>query len=121
MNYVQVRSSTPDNEIVLLLRAILETQHEQNMLLKAGIQQQNDTNQQASVWKQENPELSNRCRAIVAKAAALMNALLEELVVDLENIDTGWDDKYMLFEFIDKYGPKLQQFNILVQTLVQLG
>ncbi|MHA2135961.1 MAG: hypothetical protein ACW99J_19045 [Candidatus Thorarchaeota archaeon] len=119
MNYIQVPS--PNNEIIVLLRAILEKQHEQNMLLKTMLQRQNDMHQQASKWKAENPELSNRCQAATKKAAILMNGILEDLVDDLEILDTRWHDKYMLSEFIDKYGPKLQHFSILVQTLAQLG
>lgn len=121
---IQVRSSgNSGNEAILLLRAMLVKQDEHNALLQSLVQRQNDTANSNAVWKTGHPELSKRCTSSVKRANELMTELVEKLVGELEEFteDTGWDGNFAVFELIDKYGQKIQQFNVIIQTLAQLG
>lgn len=114
---IQVRASgNSGNEAILLLR-------EQNALLQTLVQRQNDATKGNAAWKVEHPELSKRCATSVKRANELMTELVEKLVADLEEFtgDAGWEGNFAVFELIDKYGQKIQQFNIIIQTLTQLG
>lgn len=114
---IQVRTSgNSGNEAILLLR-------EQNMLLKTLVQHQNNATKGNADWKVGHPELSKRCASAVKRANELMTDLVEKLVTDLEELteEEGWEGNFAVFELIDKYGQKIQQFNIIIQTLAQLG
>lgn len=121
---VQVRPSGGGNEAILLLRAILDKQNEQNALLTALVKRQGESTRQTAAWKNANPELSSRCAKAAEKASELMNRMIERLVSDLEELeqDEGWDGgDYALNEVIDRYGPRFHQFSMLLQTIAQLG
>lgn len=122
---IQVRpSGGGNNEAIMLLRAILDKQNEQNALLTALVKRQNDNTRQTAQWKNEHPELSSRCHEAAQKASELMNKMLERLVSDLEDLDDEIDwggEMFELNEFIDRYGYKFQQFSAMLQTLAQLG
>lgn len=114
---IQVRASgNSGNEAIMLLR-------EQNSLLKTLVQRQNDATKGNTAWKTANPKLSKRCASSVKRANELMTELVEKLVTDLEELteNEGWENNFAVFELIDKYGQKIQQFNIIIQTLSQLG
>lgn len=121
---IQVRASgNSGNEAILLLRAMLGKQNEQNALLQSLVQRQNDTSRSNAAWKTANPALSKRCATSVKRANELMTELVEKLVTDMEELteDEGWENNFAVFELIDKYGQKIQQFNVIIQTLSQLG
>lgn len=111
-----------DNEIVGLLRAILAQQTEQNALLTSFVKRQSmDTNAE---WRNMNPELSSRCGEVTAKAAKIMDQMLEQLVDEMEQMEPGdsYDGgDYQVEEFVTKYGNKFQQFNMILNVLSQLG
>lgn len=111
------------NEAIILLRGILEKQNELNALLQAVVKRQGDSIRQTARWKTEHPDLSKRCAASAKRGSELMTELIERLVDELEGLDADddWSGNYKLFELIDKYGHKFQQFNLIVQTLAQLG
>ena len=122
---IQVRSNGGgNNEAILLLRAILDKQNEQNALLTALVKRQSENTRQTAQWKNEHPELSSRCKEAAQKASNLMNQMIERLVNDLEELedDEDWGgEPFALNELIDKYGYKFQQFSALLHTLAQLG
>lgn len=114
---IQVRASgNSGNEAILLLR-------EQNGLLKTLVQRQNAATKGNADWKTSNPELSKKCAVAVKRANELMTELVEKLVEDMEELaeQDGWEGNFSAFELLDKYGPKIQQFNVIIQTLAQLG
>lgn len=114
---IQVRASgNSGNEAILLLR-------EQNVLLKTLVQRHNNATRGNAAWKTGHPELSKRCAAAVKRANELMTELVEKLVDDLEELteEEGWGGNFAVFELIDRYGQKIQQFNVIIQTLAQLG
>lgn len=107
-----------------LLRAILEKQQEQNSLLASLVQRQNEGARQNAHWKKQHSSLSKQCHQAAIKASALMDELIANIVDELDDIDQEedwYDGNFKLFELIDKYGPKLQQFTVILQTLAQLG
>jgi len=120
---VQVRGTGGNNEAIMLLRGILEKQNEQTALLQALVQRQNAGLRQNAQWKKENPELAKRCGAATKRGQEHLAGLIERLVEALEDLreDDNWDANYALFELIDKYGHKLQQFGVIISTLTQLG
>ena len=79
---LQVKHSSGSNEAVMLLRAILAKQDEQNALLKALVEKQHVQTRATAQWKNEHPALSQRCKQATDKAARLMDSLIEHLVED---------------------------------------
>lgn len=121
---VQVRGAGGgNNEAILLLRGILEKQGEQSELLKALVQRQNASSRQNVQWKKENDKLSKRCGIATKRSQKLLTGLIEQIVGELEELgeENNWEENYALFELIDKYGYKLQQFGVILNTLTQLG
>ena len=116
---------TPPNEAILLLRDIRDKQGEQNRLLAMLIKKQMSATNQTNQWKNHNVELSKRCGTASDTAAKLMFKLVDSLVEDIEKIsDDGvnWQgENFEFYELVDKYGQKLQQFSVIIQTLSQLG
>lgn len=120
---IQVYHSGGDNEAIVLLRAILAKQTEQNALLAAMVKRQSENVRSNAQWKKEHPDLSKRCHTATERAGNLMNDLLDRLVAELEQMDdTGdWESNFELFELIDTYGPRFQQFSVILQSLAQLS
>ncbi len=110
-------------ESIVLLRGILEKQNEQNALLQALVKRQSDPVRQNAQWKHANPELSKRCAGAVKRANDLMTQIVQQIVEGIEDLDedVDWEENYPVFELINAYGPRLQQFNIILNTLTQLG
>jgi len=110
------------NETIVLLRAILEKQNEQNAILNSMAQRQSQNVRQTAEWQKTYPELAKRCVGAANRASELLNSLLEKLVSDLESIESDdYVGDYELMELIDKYGHRFQQLSLLLQTLSQLG
>ncbi len=113
----------PNTHALMLLEAILSRQTEQNELLKTLVQRQNANTASSDKWKKEHPDLAKRCLSAAKKASELMNNLIEEMVTDIEDIDSdnSWDGNFAAVEILDKYGSKIQQFGMVLNTLTQLG
>ncbi len=120
---IQVHRSGDNNEAVMLLRSILAKQTEQNALLAAMVKRQSESVRSNAQWKKEHPELSRRCHAAAERASGLMNSLLDKLVTELEEMGEveEWDGNFELFELVDTYGPRFQQFSMILQSLAQLS
>lgn len=114
----------PTNETTAtLLNEILKQQSEQNQLLKILITRQHDMERHLSQWKHDNPALTKRCAYAAKRANNLMTSLLENLVNDIENLPDVSDlnESFTLFELIDRYGYRIQQFQLITHILSQLG
>ncbi len=120
---IQVHRSDGNNEAILLLRSILDKQTEQNALLAAMVKRQSENVRSNAQWKKEHPELSKRCHVAAERASVLMNSLLDELITKLEDLDEAeeWEANFELFELIDTYGPRFQQFSMILQSIAQLS
>lgn len=112
-----------DNEAIRLLKEMVQRQTELNALLLALVKRQQDPVRQNAQWKNDNPELAKRCAAVSEQANGLLIQLVEDLVTDLEDSKgtEGWKDSFESTEIADKYGYKLQQLHIIMQTLAQLS
>lgn len=117
--------TAPPNEAILLLRDIRDEQVEQNKFLAGIIKKQIAVTNQITQWKKHNSELSKRCGTASETASKLMFKLVDNLIEDIEKISedgVNWQgENFEFYELIDKYGQKLQQFNVIIQTLAQLG
>ncbi len=116
--------STPNMLVLKLLHGILEKTVEQNNLLSILIIQQQSTLRQTQTWKEENKQLSKQYGDAARIANKLMQGVMEEVSLALEELDEdpGYGDtEYQLTEFLDKYGPRVQQLGIIVQMLSNLG
>lgn len=69
-------------------------------------------------WRTANPELARRCQRAAVAYNNILTTMLEEIVEMAENDDAN---DFVLFDFLDRCGPRLMHLNNLVQTLVQLG
>ena len=124
----EIQSQPPPNEAVMLLRDIRDSQIEQNNLLAKLIKKQLVITNKTEHWKQHNSELSQRCGKAAKKSSDLMFKLVDALVEDIEKLSDTDDDviswggeNFEFYELIDKYSYKLQQFNLIIQTLAHLG
>lgn len=122
-----IQRQPPPNEAIMLLRDIRDRQIEQNNLLATLIKKQLAITNQTEHWKQHNSELSKRCGKAAKKSSDLMFKLVDDLVEDIEKMSDAdgaisWEGaNFEFYELLDKYGHKLQQFNLIIQTLAQLG
>lgn len=109
-----------DLHVILLLQQIRDELQRQGKLIEASHQAQKQSSNPDG-WKKENPELAKRCGVAFKKANRMMNKLIEELVTHIEDTDDDIDSNYLAFEFVDKYGQRVQQLSYLVQVLSQIS
>src|SRR3990172_198109 len=117
---------SPREEQTELLREMIAAQDRTNDLLEelantvAATQKQraNELNQ----WRNAHPALAAACRQA---AEALTRVQIEYLDRMTEEINDTSDDmvegEFMLNEFIDRYGPRLEHLNGVIQVLAQLS
>lgn len=113
-------------ETVRLLRDLVQAKDRQNELLEEMVNhlvgQQKQRAQELAQWKKLHPLLSKKCRAAAESLSKIQSNLIESLASDVENLDDfGFDSEYMLYEFVDKYGPRLAHFNGVLQVMSQLA
>jgi hypothetical protein len=109
-------------EDTLLLRAMVTQQQEQNSLLKTMLQQQNAGKQANDQWRQQNQELASACKDARVKLERLLLDFVEEMTQSLAELEEeGYCGAFTTCEFLDKYGPRIQQFSILSHFLINLG
>lgn len=86
-------------------------------LMEMRLQQQEDGLRR---WRDENLELSKRCKRAATVFSKVHNVLLEEILEVTENSEEDLNT-FTMHEFLDKYGPKLPHLQNMIQILTQLG
>lgn len=110
------------SEALDILRRLLVAQERQNQLLIKLIQESQKKTQASGneVWKKDNAGLSRRCSNASSKGNDIFTSMVENMVSDLESMEDD-DYNFALFEFVDKYGTRFQQFGSVLNVLSQLG
>jgi hypothetical protein len=112
--------------LTILLSQILETQQRQcklmEDLLQATTAAQRSRTVELNQWKQANPHLARGCRIAAEKMAQVQSQFLENMTNEIaENAESMTDGDFMLYEFVDRFGPRLAHLNGVLQVLSQLG
>ena len=112
--------------IIALLRQLATGQDRQNKLLEQILQQTNAVyrRRQAELgqWRQANLQLAQRCKRAAETLSRVQNEFLERLTNEIaDSEDSLLDGDFMLYEFVDQFGPRLAQLNGLLQVLSQLS
>ncbi len=118
--------SDGSNALSVLLSQILEAQQRQCKLLEELLQAttaaQRTRNVELNQWKQANPHLARGCRIAAEKMAQVQSQFLENMTNEIaENAESMSDGDFMLYEFVDRFGPRLAHLNGVLQVLSQLG
>jgi hypothetical protein len=109
-----------------LLGRILDMQQRQCKLLEELLQAttaaQRGRNVELNQWKQANPHLARGCRVAAEKMAQVQSQFLENMTNEIaEHAESMTDGDFMLYEFVDRFGPRLAHLNGVLQVLAQLG
>ncbi len=112
--------------IIALLRQLATGQDRQNKLLEQILQQTNAVyrRRQAELgqWRQDNRPLAQRCKRAAETLSRVQNEFLERLTNEIaDSEDSLLDGDFMLYEFVDQFGPRLAQLNGVLQVLSQLS
>ncbi|MDR3234537.1 MAG: hypothetical protein LBT46_12910 [Planctomycetaceae bacterium] len=74
------------------------------------------------LWKLSNPELALYCKKAAKKLERVHNDLLSTITDQVDsNSDSFFESEYGLTDFLDKYGSKLMQLDMMLHILRQLG
>ena len=113
----------PNMLVLQLLHGILAKTAEQNILLQALLSQQQNTLRQTQAWKTVNQVLSKQYGDAARIANKLMHGMMGEVANALEELDEdpSYDTDYQFTEFLDRYGPRVQQLGVVLQMLSNLG
>lgn len=112
--------------LVDVLRQILDSQQRQCKLLEDLLQAttaaQRHRNGELNQWKQANPHLARGCRIAAEKMAQVQSQFLENMTNEIaDNAESMTDGDFMLYEFVDRFGPRLAHLNGVLQVLSQLS
>ncbi|GHT13272.1 hypothetical protein FACS1894170_09070 [Planctomycetales bacterium] len=123
---VNVNNDSSSHHLCGLMQELVSTQDRQSMLLEQLIALMTNGYRQRAVelglWKLSNPELADYCKKAAKKLERVQNDLLSTITGEVDNSDdTFFDGEFGLTEFLDKYGPKLMQLDMMIRTLRQLG
>ena len=116
---------TIEQELLIALRRLANSQDEQNALLtKLTNQLSAAQRQQATMlqrWQSENPALSAACRRAFSTLEKVhkhyLTGLTDEIAENADNIE----NEFTRNELIDRFGQRVVALNTLLQTLGQLG
>ena len=112
--------------IVVLLRQLVEGQQKEMKLLEEishhlshnHKQRQHDISQ----WKEANPDLARGCRIAAEALVKVQNQFIHNLTEEvIDNRESLADSDFMVFELVDRFGPRISHLNGLLQVLSQLS
>jgi hypothetical protein len=104
-----------------LLRQLLDVQREQLHLSRALAANNCSVSRSRRFlekWAGEFPEIGPRCKEVLPNIERFYLRLLDELTEKLTMDDLDdYESEYVLGEFLDKYGTRLNQLNTLINNL----
>lgn len=69
-------------------------------------------------WQEQNPELTKRVQECLPKLEGMNTALIEELCDDIDGLE---ENKFDMFDFLDRCGPRLAAFSAINQLFHNIG
>lgn len=124
--FYSAENEESDDEVVNLLRQMVEQQERQAELLSDISLQLGMAHRQRSVelanWKKANPLLARQCREAAEALGKVQQEFLKKMTEEVEDVsDSLVDSEYLMNEFVDRYGPRLAHLNGVLQMLSQLS
>jgi len=125
-DFYSVEEQESDDEVVHLLRQMVEQQERQAELLSDISLQLGLAHRQRSVelanWKKANPLLARQCREAADALGKVQQEFLRKMTEEVEDVSENLvDSEYLMNEFVDRYGPRLAHLNGVLQMLSQLS
>jgi hypothetical protein len=110
----------PAAEIVDLLRQSLDLQREQVQLLRAQ-QAANDGVARCRAflakWADEFPDVGPACKQTLPALERAYLALLSDLTAKVKDLGDDLQDEFVLTEFLDRYGIRVNQLGGIINQL----
>jgi hypothetical protein len=97
------------------IRALLER------LVQLSVPQPNQQAKALDNWREQNAELSNMLGKACDPLAAAQRALLEQSAGWLLENKDSMDSEFLINEFTDRFGSRLQHLNSAIQIYHNLG
>jgi hypothetical protein len=115
----------PGGETVDLLKQLLETQREQLQLARHAAQQADSLGRWRNFltrWQADFPDAGAGCKAVLPIIERAYLTMITELTDRLRGEDAeDLDNDYVLSEFLDRYGPRLNQLGTILSQLSPLA
>ena len=111
-------------ELVHLLRQTLDVQREQLAVLRAQAAAQDGLARWRAFlarWQTDFPDIGLSCKLVLPIVERAYLNLIKELTDRLREEDGGLDDDYVLGEFLDRYGMRLNQLATILGQLAPLA
>ncbi|MDO4570169.1 MAG: hypothetical protein Q4D38_07290 [Planctomycetia bacterium] len=113
-------------EIMGALHELMRLQAQQNDLmmqllnLQTNVMRQRANEQRA--WRKAHPELSKGCRELVQKLGEVQVEYFGRMVDEASENNDDWGySEFMVNDFLDKFGPRVQHLNALLGLLSQIA
>ena len=115
----------PSGDTADLLRQILEVQREQLHLTRQRLAAHDAGGKWRTVlarWKDDFADLPGACRTVLPQLERAYIALIAELAETLRGRDDDpLDNEFAMGEFLDRYGPRLNQLGTILQVVGPLA
>lgn len=103
-----------------LLRQLLDVQREQ-LALSRAIAMNNDPvlrwRRFLDKWTGEFPDIAHTCKTVLPTIERVYLTMMTELTERLQSDDEDFDSEFVLGEFLDKYGMRLNQLSTIIGQL----
>lgn len=129
--YVTPRAAAPfpeppaaTQEVADLLRQLLEVQREQVALIRSH-QATQDHNSRCRAflarWVNEFPDVGGACRLALPVLERAYLTMVRDLTSRIQETGNDLDDEFVLNEFLDRYGIRLNQLGSILSQLGPLA
>jgi hypothetical protein len=111
-------------DVADLLRQLLDVQREQVALLRAQqVSQDNLSRWRAFLgrWAGEFPNIGGVCKQVLPAIERAYLTMVRDLTQQLQDSDNGLEDEFVLGEFLDRYGIRLNQLGSILSQLSPLA
>lgn len=111
-------------DVADLLRQLLDVQREQVALLRAQQSSQDHLSRWRaflSRWEGEFPNIGGVCKQVLPAVERAYLTMVRDLTQQLQDSDNALEDEFMLGEFLDRYGIRLNQLGSILSQLTPLA
>jgi len=104
-----------------LLRQLIDVQREQLQLSRA-VAMNNDAGARwrrfLDKWQAEYPDVATQCKTVLPAVERMYLSMIQDLTERLSGEDVDdLESEYVLNEFLDKYGTRLNQLSVIINQL----
>lgn len=111
-------------DVADLLRQIIDLQREQIALLRAQQSSQDHLSRWRAFlgrWEGEFPNIGGVCKQVLPAIERAYLTMVRDLTQQLQDADNALEDEFMLSEFLDRYGMRLNQLGSILSQLTPLA